>query len=65
LAFLECPVVGDRVYGRRHPSLPLKRQFLHAARLRIRIPGETELSEYEAPLPVDLTEILESLEEIE
>ena len=65
LAFLECPVVGDRVYGRRHPSLPLKRQFLHAARLRIRIPGETELSEYEAPLPVDLTDILESLEGIE
>ena len=64
LAFLDCPVVGDRVYGRRHPSLPLKRQFLHAARLRIRIPGETELSEYEAPLPGDLTDTLESLGEI-
>ena len=64
LAFLDCPVVGDRVYGRRHPSLPLKRQFLHAAKLRIRIPGETELSEYEAPLPGDLTDTLESLGEI-
>jgi 23S rRNA pseudouridine1911/1915/1917 synthase len=62
LAFLNCPIVGDRVYGHRHPSLPLKRQFLHAARLRIRIPGETELTEYEASLPVDLSGILESLE---
>ena len=64
LAFLDCPVVGDRIYGRRHPSLPLKRQFLHAARLRIRISGETEMSEYEAPLPAELTGILESLGEI-
>ena len=65
LAFLDCPIVGDRVYGRRHPSLPLKRQFLHATRLRIRIPGKTELSEYEAPLPADLIDILEPLEEVE
>jgi 23S rRNA pseudouridine1911/1915/1917 synthase len=61
LAFLDCPVVADRIYGRRHPSLPLKRQFLHAARLRIRIPGETELSEYAASLPEDLSTILESI----
>jgi 23S rRNA pseudouridine1911/1915/1917 synthase len=65
LAFLDCPVVGDRIYGHRHPSLPLKRQFLHATRLRIRIPGETELIEYEAPLPADLSDILESLVETE
>ncbi|PJF24344.1 MAG: RluA family pseudouridine synthase, partial [Phototrophicales bacterium] len=29
LAFIECPIVGDRVYGFRKPGL--SRQFLHAA----------------------------------
>ena len=62
LAFLKCPVVGDRVYGRRHPSLPLDRQFLHAARLRIRLPGDDDLSEFEAPLPEDLSSILAVLD---
>jgi 23S rRNA pseudouridine1911/1915/1917 synthase len=62
MAFLGCPVVGDRVYGRRHASLNIKRQFLHAARLQIRIPGEADLSEFEAPLPQDLSEILETIQ---
>jgi len=62
MAFLGCPVVGDRVYGRRHASLNIKRQFLHAARLQIRLPGEAGLSEFEAPIPRDLSEILETLD---
>jgi 23S rRNA pseudouridine1911/1915/1917 synthase len=61
LKFLGCPVVGDRIYGRRHPSLPLKRQFLHAARMRIKLLGETEASEFEAPLPEDLLILLDEL----
>ncbi len=61
LAFLECPVVGDTVYGRKKPTLPLKRQFLHAARLSIIIPGETEQRAFEAPLPADLVQILDEL----
>lgn len=61
LAFLECPVVGDRIYGRRHASLPLERQFLHAARLLICLPGEEDLSEFEAPLPEDLSVCLDAL----
>lgn len=61
LAFLGCPVVGDTVYGRSRPSLPLKRHFLHAARLAIRLPGEKEPRTFEAPLPVELERILESL----
>lgn len=62
LAFLECPVVGDRIYGRRHASLPLDRQFLHASHLRIRLPGDEALAEFEAPLPEDLSKILEMLD---
>ncbi|MBE0408899.1 MAG: RluA family pseudouridine synthase [Anaerolineales bacterium] len=59
LSFLGCPVVGDRVYGRRHPSLDLDRQFLHAARLDIRLPGEKDTRAFEAPVPKDLERLLE------
>ncbi len=61
LAFIGCPVVGDRVYGRRSPSLPLARQFLHAARLGLRLPGETKMRYFEAPLPTDLQRVLDGL----
>jgi len=61
LAFIGCPVVGDTVYGRRHPSLPLNRHFLHAARLALRLPGDAQLSEFEAPMPSELTKILDQL----
>ena len=61
LAFLGCPVVGDTIYGRAHPSLPLARHFLHAARLTIRLPAEAVARTFEAPLPEDLTRVLDGL----
>lgn len=64
LKFLNCPVVGDRVYGHKHSSLPLKMHFLHATRLRIKILGESEASEFEAPLPEDLILVLDQLKVI-
>ncbi len=60
-AFLGCPIVGDRVYGWKHPSLPLERHFLHASRLRITLPDEDEPRQFEAPLPVELAEVLKEL----
>lgn len=61
LAFLECPVVGDTTYGRNRPSLPLERHFLHAARLSIILPGEEEKHTFDAPLPEELSLILDRL----
>ncbi|HEX2325662.1 MAG TPA: RluA family pseudouridine synthase [Chloroflexota bacterium] len=61
LAAIGAPVVGDRVYGRRPPSLDLDRHFLHAARLTFRLPDGARRT-FEAPLPVDLAETLRSLE---
>ncbi len=61
LAFLGCPVAGDRIYGRRQPSLPLERHFLHAARLHIRLRDENKPRTFEAPLPAELADILERL----
>ncbi len=58
MAFLGCPIVGDTLYGHRHPSLPVSRHFLHAARLTLRLPGEEEPRTFEAALPSDLEQIL-------
>lgn len=61
LAFLGCPVAGDTIYGRRKASIPLERQFLHAARLKIKLPGEAIERMFEAPLPQELAEVLDTL----
>jgi 23S rRNA pseudouridine1911/1915/1917 synthase len=62
-AYLKCPIAGDTVYGRRSPSLPLKRQFLHAARLTLKLPGSGRPLTLEAPLPPDLERVLQRLRE--
>jgi 23S rRNA pseudouridine1911/1915/1917 synthase len=61
LAFIGCPVAGDTIYGHKHPSVPIKRHFLHAARLSICLPGESQPREFVAPLPEELEAILISL----
>jgi len=60
-AFLECPIVGDEVYGRKKPSLNIGRHFLHAYRLSITLPNEKEPRTFEAPLPDDLEQVLNDL----
>ena len=61
LAFLGCPVAGDTVYGHHKTSLDIDRHFLHAARLTIRLPGESQPRTFEAPLPGELNQVLDSL----
>jgi 23S rRNA pseudouridine1911/1915/1917 synthase len=58
LAYLNCPIVGDTVYGRRSPSLALNRHFLHAFQLVVQLPGEKQARTFEAPLPAELNDIL-------
>ena len=60
-AFLGCPIVGDEVYGKKKPSLEIDRHFLHAYRLKIILPGETERRFFEAPMPAELQIVLNSL----
>ena len=40
----------------------LERQFLHAARLALRLPGERVMRRFEAPLPEDLSKVLQVLQ---
>jgi 23S rRNA pseudouridine1911/1915/1917 synthase len=60
MAFIDCPIVGDRVYGFRKQRL-LERQFLHAARLCFDHPSAGERLCFEAPLPQDLENLLAQL----
>ena len=58
LAYLGFPIVGDKVYGRRKPSLPLDRHFLHAAILRLKRPSDNEELTIQAELPAELEAVL-------
>ena len=60
-AFLGCPIVGDKVYGRKTPTLKIDRHFLHAAKLKIILPGEKQARIFEAPLPGELERVLDEL----
>jgi 23S rRNA pseudouridine1911/1915/1917 synthase len=60
-AFLKCPIVGDEVYGRKNPTLEIKRHFLHAYRLTIVLPNEKEPRQFDAPLPEELEHVLDNL----
>ncbi len=48
MSFIECPIVGDTVYGRKKPSLPVERQMLHAWKLKLPM-----REPFEAPIPAD------------
>jgi 23S rRNA pseudouridine1911/1915/1917 synthase len=61
LAFIGAPIVGDTVYGRKKPGIPIKRHFLHAARITLTLPGGQKPQTFEAPLPDNLANILETL----
>jgi 23S rRNA pseudouridine1911/1915/1917 synthase len=56
------PLLGDPVYGRPDPRLPIfPRQALHAARLGLVHPSSGQALHWEAPLPADMKDLLETL----
>ncbi|MCK6579071.1 MAG: RluA family pseudouridine synthase [Anaerolineae bacterium] len=61
MAFIDCPIVGDTVYGRRQRSAPIQRQFLHASKLCIDHPRTRERLCFESPLPPDLEQAVDFL----
>ncbi len=59
---LGFPVAGDTLYG-KCSALGLSRQFLHAAKLEVRLPDNTWI-EAESLLPEDLSQALGDLEKL-
>ncbi len=74
LAHVGYPIVGDPVYGGRRRIPPasgpallaalgsLRRQALHAVRLQLAHPRTGRKMEWEAPLPTDLTGLIDALD---
>jgi len=60
--YLGCPIAGDKLYGFKNQSVPkgLKRQFLHASYLKIKLPSG-EIREFKSVLPNDLKLCLQNL----
>jgi len=61
LNHIRHPVVGDRVYGKKHPpelSVPVGRQLLHAWKLAITHPRTGAAMTFEAPWPDDMTALM-------
>ena len=61
LAFIKCPVAGDVIYGNKNPSIQIERQFLHATRLKILLPDQSNPMTFEVGLSEELESILVSL----
>ena len=75
LAHVGCPVLCDRLYGgraqitlgevidgREDERVLLRRQALHARRLKLRHPGTGREIQFEAPLPDDIQIVLDELD---
>ena len=75
MAYIRHPLLGDPVYGGR-PRPPaamsaparaavqgFKRQALHATRLSLRHPVSGEVLEWHSPLPDDMVELIQALED--
>ena len=58
-AYLGHPIAGDKMYGFKNPVCPkgLKRQFLHASYLKIKMP-DAKYKEFKSELPDDLKSCL-------
>lgn len=61
MAYLNCPIVGDRVYGYKKVTLPVDRHLLHAHRLRIQWHKDKPEREFIAPLAKDFQSTLDQL----
>ena len=59
MAHIGHPLVGDAIYGRKHPQLP--RHFLHAHKLGFTHPATGEWLVFTSPLPDDLSAFLDEM----
>jgi 23S rRNA pseudouridine1911/1915/1917 synthase len=62
LSSIHIPIVGDKIYGLKNPSLDIGRHFLHAVEIAIRLPGEKERTRLSAELPQELVQVLDELQ---
>ena len=60
LAYHDCPIFGDNLYGKEEKEY-IDRQSLHAYKLRFNHPKTGERMEFIAPIPDDMSKLLNKL----
>lgn len=55
------PLLGDAIYGAKHPAVKASRLMLHAHTLRIAHPTSGKIMEFCAPIPDDFLSVLQRL----
>ncbi|MGK7345684.1 MAG: RluA family pseudouridine synthase [Candidatus Nitrospinota bacterium M3_3B_026] len=58
---INCPVAGDPVYSRGKNRLPIKRQALHAWKIRFVHPRTGKEVELRSPIPADMESLIRAL----
>lgn len=63
LSYLQHPIAGDKLYAFKNSKIPegLTRQFLHAQKLKIQLPGG-ETKEFLSELPEELKQVKNNLQ---
>ncbi len=60
MAHINCPVIGDPDYS-REGKYPIRRQALHAWKMKLTHPRTGEAMEFTAPIPKDMADLIKSL----
>ncbi len=61
LKHLGCPILGDPIYGIRDSIFKTATLMLHSYTLGIRLPGETEFTEFKSSVPIRFKKVLQTL----
>jgi len=61
LAYIGCPIAGDKTYGKSESTITLDRFFLHARQLTFTHPVKQEVMTVTAPLAPELQQVLDEL----
>ncbi len=64
MAYIDHPVIGDEVYGRRKQRFDTRGQVLHARRLTFEHPATGKLMEFETPVPDYFIRLIQELGEV-
>lgn len=61
LKHIHCPIVGDPLYSRKDKHFPDVTLMLHAYSLKLRLPGQNQLSVFKAPLPEGFKKLMNKI----
>ena len=63
MKYLGCPVLGDPIYSKRDSLFPDATMMLHSRILKIRLPGEKDLTTFKAAVPERFKKMIALLRE--